>query len=136
MKKILVVDDCPNVRRLVGLALEDRFVVEQIPNAHAAYEAMLEDPPAAIVLDVMLPGLMDGLELCDRIRAEASLQDVHVVLMTGHARADGSAFERASGADACFLKPFSPTALREHFESVFGGPQDAAVPATPATHSA
>ena len=73
MKKILIVDDQPDVRLMIRLALRDRFDLEEAGNAQAAYELVLAQPPDGIVLDVMLPGTMNGMDLCKKIRSNPKI---------------------------------------------------------------
>ena len=75
--------------------------------------------PALVVLDVMLPGSIDGLEVCRRLRADPSQAGVKVLLSARGLPADLQAGRRA-GADACLVKPCSPIDLLEQIESMLG----------------
>ncbi len=114
MKKILIVDDQPDVRLMIRLALRDRFDLEEAGNAQAAYELVLAQPPDGIVLDVMLPGTMNGMDLCKKIRSNPKLPHMHIVLITARGQLTDRARGLSSGADAFFAKPFSPFALGLH----------------------
>ena len=66
----LVVEDDPGTRELVRQALESNgFAVDVAPDGRRALEMVAADPPAAMVLDVMLPGL-DGFSVVERMKAE------------------------------------------------------------------
>ena len=65
-KKILIVDDEPNIRDLLTTSLRFAgFAVRAVGNGAQAISAVLEEEPDLIILDVMLPGL-DGIALCRR----------------------------------------------------------------------
>lgn len=114
MKKVLVVDDQEVIRMMVRLALRDRFEVSEAEDATDALRCMNNSRPDAIILDVMMPGSMSGFQLCEHIKQDALLQDIHVVLVTACGQVSDQELGRALGADAYFVKPFSPVAL-EHY---------------------
>ena len=114
MKKILIVDDQPNVRKMINLALRDNFSLEEAGDADSALELLMADRPDGVVLDVMMPGAMNGFQLCERIKRDASLVGIHVVLVTARGQVSDQELGRALGADAYFVKPFSPLALARH----------------------
>lgn len=120
MKKVLVVDDHRNIRRMVSLALDGRYAVVEAENAAEAYALIQQDKPAGIVLDIMMPGSMDGLELCRTIKRDADLADIHVVLLSARGQVTDQTTGYASGADAYFVKPFRPSELVHHLESALG----------------
>lgn len=114
MKKILIVDDQSDVRLMIRLALRDRFELVEASNAESAYESVLANRPDGIVLDVMLPGRMDGMALCKKIKANPELAHIHIVLITARGQVTDRALGLSSGANAFFSKPFSPLALALH----------------------
>ena len=117
MKKILIVDDHPVIRTMIRLALrDDRFELVEAKDADAAYLSILADKPDAIVLDAMMPGVLNGYQLCERIKQTPELADIHVVLVTACGQVADQEFGRALGADAYFVKPFSPMALVTHLK--------------------
>ena len=114
MNKLLIVDDQVNIRRMICLALRNRFSLAEADNADSAYTMILAEPPAGIVLDVMMPGSMNGFQLCQRIKSEPALSAIHIVLITACGQVADQELGRALGADAYFVKPFSPLALLQH----------------------
>jgi DNA-binding response OmpR family regulator len=113
--RILVVDDEPMVRDVVSSYLTDAgFEVECVGDGDRAVEAARRDPPALVVLDVMLPG-RDGLSVLRELRRAGT---VPVILLT--ARSDE--IDRISGlefgADDYVVKPFSPRELVARVRSV------------------
>lgn len=122
MKKILVVDDQSEIRKLISLTLSRRYQVSQAADAAEAYAAIREDPPAAVILDVMMPGAMDGYQLCAELKRDPALRHVHVVLVTARGQAKDQEYGKSVGADAYFVKPFSPLSLVRHLEQALGNP--------------
>lgn len=114
MKTVLIVDDQPNIRWFIRLALRDHFATEEADTADAAYERIKRDRPDAIVLDVMMPSIMNGFQLCERIKGDPDLSAIHVVLVTACGQVADQELGRAAGANGYFVKPFSPLALARH----------------------
>lgn len=105
---LLVVDDEDDIRELIRTTMErDGFDVVEAAEGKECLRKLYEDRPAAVLLDVMMPGL-DGWTVLDRIR---EVSDVPVILVT----ARGFDWERAGGlrrgADDYVVKPFSPMEL-------------------------
>lgn len=112
-KKILIVDDQPDMRMLVRLALESAGCYQffEAEDGATALELTRSLRPHLIVLDVTLPGELDGLQVCGLIKRDPILQSTAVILLTSRGQyTDMAAGERA-GADAYMLKPFSPLEL-------------------------
>ena len=108
MKKILIVDDQPNIRKLIHLALRDHFALEEAGDSDAAYDQLMAERPDALVLDVMMPGGMNGFQLCQRIKSDSALAGIHIVLVTACGQVSDQELGQELGADAYFVKPFSP----------------------------
>jgi DNA-binding response OmpR family regulator len=114
MKKILVVDDQANIRTVMKYALREDFLIEEAHDAESALKMINANKPDAIVLDVMMPGEINGFQLCERIKKDALLRKIHVVLVTACGQVEDQELGAALGADAYFIKPFSPIALHRH----------------------
>jgi CheY-like chemotaxis protein len=121
MRKILIVDDQPDIRRLIHLTLGKRYEIHEASNAADALLLAAEQKPDAVILDVMMPGDLNGMDVLQRIRADAELKGTFVVMVT--AKGQQADFESAidAGADGYLIKPFSPlqlmSLLQEHFGS-------------------
>jgi DNA-binding response OmpR family regulator len=123
-KRILIVEDQADLRKLVTLTLgATRYELLEAADAAQALEAVRGAPPDLVLLDVMLPGGMDGLEVCRRIKADARLDGTIVVMMTASDQAEQRARVRAAGADHYVAKPFSPRELRSLLESLLAEPR-------------
>ena len=106
--KILVVDDDPGLRSLVGLALERAgFAVVTAADGQVALMQAAREAPDLIVLDQSLPEL-DGLEVCRRIRARS---EVPIVFLTARDDELDRVLGLELGADDYVTKPFSPREL-------------------------
>jgi len=116
VKRLLIVDDQPYIRQSIRLALRQHFELEEFSTADEAYQSVLACRPAGIVLDVMMPGSMNGFQLCERIKRNAALADIHIVLVTARSQVEDQELGRSLGADAYFIKPFSLMALSRHLQ--------------------
>jgi two-component system, OmpR family, response regulator len=108
-QRVLVVDDEPNIRDLVAVAL--RFHGFAPVTAATGEEAMRDvrtERPDLIVLDVMLPDL-DGFEVCRRLRADG--HDVPVIFLTARDTPSDTVTGLTLGGDDYVTKPFSIDAL-------------------------
>ena len=105
---ILVVDDDPTVREVVQryLSRDGHRVVESSTGPHGL-AAFRTEHPDLVVLDLMLPG-MDGLAVCERIRAESG---VPVIMLTARGDESDRVVGLEHGADDYLVKPFSPREL-------------------------
>jgi two-component system, OmpR family, phosphate regulon response regulator PhoB len=112
MHKILIVEDHADIRRLIRMTLEMEPVeIVEAADATAGLQAAQADRPDLVLLDVMMPGTLDGLGLCRALREDPALADVPVVMLS----ARGHACDRQAGLDAgatdYLVKPFSPMQL-------------------------
>ncbi|MBV8617333.1 MAG: response regulator [Curvibacter sp.] len=114
MKKILIVDDHADIRKLLRMTME--FVAYEIFEATDGSDALRlaeELQPDLVLLDVMMPGGLDGLEVCRRIRANVALRHAKVILLTARGQSEDRAAGFAAGADEYLIKPFSLLQLIE-----------------------
>lgn len=111
MTKILLVDDHSDIRRLIRITLGKNFEVLEAEDGVTALDIVRRQKPDLVVLDVMMPGELDGLQVLDAIKADPALLHVRVIMVTarGQARDYDDGMQR--GADAYFIKPFSPLQL-------------------------
>jgi len=118
-QKILVVDDEPHIVRLVQVNLEKAgYIVTTASNGKEALEAIAQEQPDLMVLDVMMPE-MDGLETLKRIKGNPETDDIPVILLTAKAQ-DADVFEGwKSGADLYLTKPFNPGELLLFVQRIF-----------------
>ena len=107
---VLVVDDNADVREYVAHLLGGEYDVRQAADGKEGLAAALKTVPDLIVCDVMMP-VMDGLEMCRRVKAETATSHVPVILLTSNAHENQRAEGYDCGADAYITKPFSSKVL-------------------------
>ena len=109
MKRILVVDDQPDIRELVRMTLEiDGHEVHEAGDGPSALQAARRLAPDLVLLDVMMPGGMDGLTVCRSLRSSPAHRRTRVVMLSARGQKEDIEAGRAAGADAYLAKPFSP----------------------------
>jgi DNA-binding response OmpR family regulator len=122
-QKLLIVDDEPHIRMLIGQTLEELedegvnfFTAE---NGEEALGIIQEEKPQLVFLDVMMPK-MNGMEVCRRVKKELSMDEVFIVLLT----AKGQELDRQKGlevgADLYMTKPFDPEVILTKAREVLG----------------
>lgn len=108
MRSILVVDDHPDIRRLLSVILGKEFQIIEAENGLDALEAVEKHRPKIVLLDVMMPGDIDGLQVLQTIKSNPHTRDTLVAMISARGQDADSEEARARGADAYFIKPFSP----------------------------
>ena len=100
---ILIVDDEPDFLEMLSLRLKDQgHHVRTAQSGEAGLEAIREEEPDVVVLDIKMPG-MDGIQVLKMIKAQIPL--VEVILLTGHGAVDTAVEGLKSGAFDYLLKP-------------------------------
>jgi DNA-binding response OmpR family regulator len=114
-KQILVVEDDPRTRTLLGRVLtEAGCVVTEIAEGRAAIDFLVNHVPDLVCLDLMLPEV-SGHEICRFIRRTPALKDVPIVVISARTLPEDLAYARDIGASAYLVKPFK---LQELFEDI------------------
>ena len=124
-KRILLVDDEPDFCSIVQGQLEkEGFEVELAYNGVEGLKKIRENPPDAIILDVMMPE-KDGYEVCGELKADENLADIPVVLLTAvashvtstrYSHRDGMSTE----ADDYIAKPASADEITQSIKGLLG----------------
>ena len=116
-KKILIVDDHSELRKLIRLTLElndwELFEAESGEDALNLVHAILPD---LVLLDIMMPGALDGLQVCSAIRSDPKFNRIKVFLLSARGQKKDIEDGFKSGAAAYLIKPFSPLELLELVE--------------------
>jgi len=111
--KVLVVDDEPNMRFLLGMILEsDGYEVVEAKHGAAALERVKEERPDLVVTDLMMP-VMNGRELIERLRSDDETAAMPILVVSSRPTADVP-----GGADAVLSKPFDLDPLLETVRSL------------------
>jgi DNA-binding response OmpR family regulator len=107
MHRILIVDDEPNIVLALELLMKkEGYEVHTVDDGERAVQAAKELRPDLILLDIMMPK-MDGYEVCQRIRSDALLKDISIIMLTAKGREVEREKGLALGADHYITKPFS-----------------------------
>jgi CheY-like chemotaxis protein len=110
---VMVVDDEPDIRFLLRIALEGAgYGVVEAPHGEAALALVRRSPPQLVLTDWMMPR-MNGGELIEQLRADESTKAIPIVIISG-TRGD------QTGADAVVGKPFDPGELIVLVDTLIG----------------
>lgn len=118
-KRVLIVEDHADIRKLIRMTLEfEDYDIDEATNADEGLEAVRRLRPDVLLLDVMMPGQLNGLDLCRLAKTDATLGWPRVILLSARGQSQDIEAGMNSGADAYLLKPFSPLKLIETIESL------------------
>src|ERR671923_2641088 len=110
MSTILIIDDEPNIRRMVGALLSaEGFTARDAPDGASGVAAASEHEPDAVLLDLMMPGELDGMATLARLRER--FPDVPVVMMSGRAGLSDAVKATKLGAFHFLEKPLTPESV-------------------------
>jgi len=110
-KTILVVDDERAIREMICMALQhDGYDCVEAANAMDAERQALQDPPALLLIDWMMPGI-SGTELVRKLRRNEKTKRIPIIMLTAKTEEDNRIYGLDSGADDYITKPFSTKEL-------------------------
>ncbi len=120
LKKILYVEDEPDISQIAKLALETvgGFEVEIAVNGKEALQRVRQCRPDLILLDVMMPE-MDGPTTLKQLQSMEEAADIPVVFMTAKVQVDEVSSYQALGAADVIAKPFDPMALSDRVRQIW-----------------
>jgi CheY-like chemotaxis protein len=119
--RVLCIDDEPGVIELISLILKPQSIqVEGASSGKEGLEIMRNNPPDALLLDIMMPE-MDGWEVYKQMRSDDNLKNIPVIIVT----ARNSSFEEIiarerAGVNDYVTKPFVPNDLRKSLSRILG----------------
>ncbi|MHB8805501.1 MAG: response regulator [Coriobacteriia bacterium] len=119
MKKVLVVDDEPSIRKWLSVALGNRgFEVLEAEDGLAALAAIKAQEPDLVVLDVMMPG-MTGHEVHDKLRQREETKALPILFLSAAGTFEEQHRNIASDPFADYLpKPFKPSEVADHIDAM------------------
>lgn len=119
MSRILVIEDQSDIRRLIRWALEEEpHELQEASTGALGLAAAQAQRPDLVLLDWMMPGGMDGLDVCRAFRADPSLATVKIVMLTARAAPADHRAGMEAGVDDFLVKPFSPRVLVETIQGL------------------
>ncbi len=105
---ILIVDDVPMNIKILGDALRSNYTVRFATNGEKALKiAMSSSPPDLILLDIMMPGMMDGYAVCRALKADKQTQNIPIIFITAMSQEEDETKGLELGAVDYIIKPFS-----------------------------
>jgi two-component system, OmpR family, phosphate regulon response regulator PhoB len=114
MKKLLIVEDHADIRKLLRMTLEyDNFEVHEASNGDVGLAMARDIAPDIVLLDLMMPGHLNGLDVCRHIKADPNMQHTKVIMLTARGKASDQEAGTQAGADAYLMKPFSTLQVLE-----------------------
>jgi len=122
MARILVVDDRNEDRYLLATILASRgHDVAEAANGEEALRMLRHQAPALVITDVMMP-VMDGFELCSRMREDPGLREIPLMFYSAtYTRSEEQDFARAVGGNTYLQKPAEPSRVIQLAESLLDG---------------
>lgn|SRR3989338_9478911 len=116
-RDIVIIEDDLNIAKAQQLILQGEFNVHLAHDGEAGLKKVNQIKPALVVLDLMIPK-KDGYNVCREIRANTSLKDIKVVMVTAKNNADDETKGLDLGADDYIMKPFEATELKHVIHQV------------------
>lgn len=114
MKKVLIVEDHADIRKLLHMTMEfEDFEIHEAASGDVGLEMARVLAPDMVLLDVMMPGPLSGLEVCRAIKANPVLKHTKVVMLTARGQAEDRRNGMQAGADEYLVKPFSTIEVLE-----------------------
>jgi DNA-binding response OmpR family regulator len=124
--RIVVADDEADIRRLIAFTLRRRgFEVVEAESGDAALALIAAEPPALVVLDVMMPGLT-GHEVARSLAGNPATARIPILMVSAKGQASEVEAGLASGAAAYIVKPFAPRDLAERVTALLAGAETGA----------
>ena len=118
MGSILIVDDEPGIRQMLGLTLAgDGYQYKEAANAEEASVEVKQEVPDLILLDWMLPGI-SGVDFARRLKRDSKTQDIPIIMLTAKGEESDKVRGLDVGADDYITKPFSTRELLARVRAV------------------
>ncbi|MCK4888357.1 MAG: response regulator [Candidatus Aminicenantes bacterium] len=119
MKTILVVDDQQEIRDLVEVTLRvSDFKILKASTGEEAINLAKKENPDLIIMDIMMPGRIDGLEATRILKADEKTKNCTILMLTAKGQKIDLEAGDIAGADEYFVKPFSPLELIRKVEKI------------------
>lgn len=119
MKKVLIIEDHADIRKLLRMTLEfEDYDIYEAVDGDAGMAMAREIRPDVMLVDVMMPGLLNGLDVCRQTKSDAAMHATRVVMLTARGQSADRAAGMAAGADDYLVKPFSTLQVLDTMRSI------------------
>jgi len=130
-KTLLLADDSVTIQKVVAISFASEDIkIATVDNGDSAVTRARELHPDVILADVVMPG-KSGYEVCEAVKADPTLRDIPVLLLTGTFEAFDEERAQRAGAAGHVAKPFEAQALVRRVKELLSTPAPAATPAAP-----
>lgn len=120
--RILIVEDQPDIRKLITMTLEfGDYELHEAENGDDGYHKAIALQPHIVLLDVMMPGSMDGLQVCAKLKQHPAHRGTRIIMLTARGQQTDIDAGLKAGADAYLIKPFSPLELMDLVDDFIDG---------------
>ena len=120
VKKILVVDDEPNiVRSLAYILKKEGYDVSTAKDGEQTMDMVRDSKPPLMILDVMMTR-KSGYDVCEEVKSDPDLRDIHVMMLTAKGQVGDREIGLSKGADEYLTKPFSPRLILNKVKELLG----------------
>ncbi len=117
-RRVLIADDDKAIRQYLQQMLKDKYEVMEAENGQEAFTLVQSTVPDMIISDIRMDG-MDGIELCKKIKKDAALNHIPLVLLTASQASETELQGIEEGADLYVTKPFDKDLLLAKLENIF-----------------
>ncbi len=114
---LLIAEDNPDLSELLAETFEEQYEIILCKNGFEAWEKSIIEIPDLILSDVMMP-LMDGFELCEKLKTDERTSHIPIILLTAKTTQDDQIAGLENGADSYLTKPFSTKVLELHIRNL------------------
>ena len=119
-KKILIVDDEPEIVEFIGMRLAAKsYDIIKAFNGEDALRMAMKEKPDLIILDVLMPP-PDGLKVCSTLKNDASYKNIPIILLSAKATEKDRETGKQCGADEYLTKPFENKDLLDNIKKLLG----------------
>jgi len=119
-KKILIIEDDPNMRKLVKYNLEkEGYAVIPAESGNEGLRLARQEKPDLMVVDVLLPK-MDGFTICRMLRYDEKFKHLPIILLTSQVTEKHKSTGKEVGGDVYLTKPYKPEVLLEKVRNLLG----------------
>lgn len=120
MRKILIVEDEPDIIDIFKVAMDyGPYELLTATRGLQALDIAIREMPDLILLDIMMPGPVDGFEVCRRLKSFDETKDIYIIMVTAKGMEVDIQTGFEAGADEYIVKPFKIMPLMRKIDSLF-----------------